>query len=48
MFNLLMVLLTYGFVTKKVTNFICDLFNYINLKSLKKEVILLDKNLTLG
>ena len=41
------MLLTFEFVTKKVTNFICDLFNYIDLKSLKKEDILLDKNLTL-
>jgi hypothetical protein len=43
-----MMLLTYEFVTKKVTNFICDLFNYINLKSLKKEVIILEESLTIG
>ena len=43
-----MMLLAYEFVTKKVTNFICDLFNYINLKSLKKEVILLEESLTIG
>ena len=42
------MLLTYEFVTKKVTNFICDLFNYINLKSLKKEVIILEESLTIG
>lgn len=44
-----MMLLTFEFVAKKVTNFICDLFNFIDLQDLlKTEVIVLDKNLIIG
>ncbi len=43
------MLLTFEFVTKKVTNFICDLFNFIDLLDLlKTKVIILDKSLTIG